>query len=890
MTQKKHAPPKLAEWLLKLISRGYEHFSMLGDIDEEFEEIAAARGPRSARRWYRRHLLRSLPLIVKTSFLWKLTMIKNYLKIASRNLLKHRAFSIINIFGLAAGLACSTIIILYVFNELTYDTFHPDAHRIYRVDTNWKSVSGEYRAARTPGPLAPALKRDFPQIEEAARVIPPYENSSHVFVAYEEKRFFEKRIFFADPAIFRVLRIPFETGSPDAAINRPHTVVLTESMAKKYFGEQNPVGKLLRMEFDYDTGSVNIEDFEVTGIIEDSPANTHLKYDMLVSMVTLRKYRPKLDEDWMNPKVKYTYIKLKPGANAADFEKQIQGLTKEYTAAYEKRIGRKLAFYRFHLQPAAAIHMHSQNFLEPEPTGNWYYIYIYGMVALSILIIGAMNFMNLSAVLSSTRAREVGLRKVVGAKRGDLVWQFLGESFLITFIAFVFGLFFISLLLPLFNRMAGTGLSLLGLQQPVVLVFLILLLLVVAVGAGCYPAFFITTFKPVSILSGKTVPGVKGTGLQQFLVIGQFAISIFLVICTITVFRQLDFMKGRALGFDRSQKLILPIKSNLIGFRRHYEAIKNDFKSHVSVTGAAVSSIVPGEKNNSGYFLWPKGRPDAKPQRLKVITTDYDFLSEYGIEMAAGRPFLKKMGSDAEGAYLVNEAGAKHLGFKSAQDALGYEMKAHYHRKTKKIIGVTKNFHFNGMQEVVEPVLMDIEPSLMRMITLSITTDNIKDTIGFVKDEWQSRFPGVPFEYSFLDEDFDRVYRYEEQMGQLLGIITFLGISIAGLGLLGLAAFVARKRRKEISIRKVLGASTVSIVKMMSRQFVTLVVLSSSIALPLAYLAMSKWLQDFAYRVSLGWFSFFIAAVSGLITAVITVSFYGIRAAAANPADTLRSE
>lgn len=890
MKHKEHTPPKLAGWLLKLISKGDEHFSMLGDFDEEFDEIAATRGPRYARRWYRRHLLRSLPLIIKTSFLWKLTMIKNYFKIASRNLLKHKAFSIINVFGLAAGLACSTIIILYVFNELTYDTFHPDAHRIYRVDTNWKSVSGEYRATRSPGPLAPALKRDFPQIEEAARVIPPYENSSHVFVAYQEKKFFEKRIFFADPAIFRVLHIPFLTGSPATAINRPYTIVLTESMAKKYFGEQNPVGKLLRIEFDYDTGSVNIEDFEITGVIKDSPANTHLKYDMLVSMVTLLKNRQKLDEDWMRPPINYTYIKLKPGTNTADFEKQIQALTTGYTSAYEKRIGRKLAFYRYHLQPVAAIHMHSQNFLEPEPTGNWYYIYIYGMVALLILIIGAMNFMNLSAVLSSTRAKEVGLRKVVGAKRGDLVWQFLGESFLITFIAFLCGLILISLLLPLFNRMAGTHLSLFGLQQPVVLLFLILLLLLVGIGAGCYPAFFITTFKPVTILSGKTAPGVKGSGMQKFLVIGQFAISIFLVICTITVFQQLDFMKGRALGFDRHQKLILPIKSNLISFRRNYEAIKSDFKGHVTITGAAVSSKVPGEKDNSGYFLRPKGSPNAKPHRLKVITMDFDFLSEYDIKMAAGRPFLREMGNDANGAYLINEAGAKYLGFKSAEDAIGYEMTAHYHRRTKKVIGVTKNFHFTGMQEVVEPVIMDIEASLMRMLTLSITTDNIKDTLGFVKDTWQSHFPGVPFEYSFLDEDFDRVYRYEEQMGQLLGVITFLGISIAGLGLLGLAAFVARKRRKEISIRKVLGASTANIVKMMSLQFVTLVVLSSLIAVPFAYFAMSQWLQDFAYRISMGWFTFFIAAAVALFTAVITVSFYGIRAAAANPADTLRTE
>ncbi len=501
-----------------------------------------------------------------------------------------------------------------------------------------------------------------------------------------------------------------------------------------------------------------------------------------------------------------------------------------------------------------------------------------------------MNFINLSAVLSSTRTKEVGLRKVVGAKRVDLVWQFLGESFLITVIAFLFALLFINLLLPLFNQMAGTELSMTGMKQPAVLFSLIGLLLLVSIGAGCYPAFFITIFKPVAILQGKLALGAKGSLMQKTLVVGQFAISIFLVICTITVFQQLDFMKGRALGFNRHQKLILPIKSNLSHFRRNYEAIKSDFKNHVNITGAAASSKVAGEKDNSGYYLWPKNMEKNKPIRLKVITIDFDFLSEYDIHMAAGRPFLRGMGNDPAGAFLINEAGVKHLGFKSAEDALGKEFKAHYHRKTKRIVGVTKNFHFLGMQEVVEPLIMDIEDSLMRVLTLSVTTENIGETIKFVRKKWEEHFPGVPFEYSFLDDDFDRVYRYEEQMGRLLGIITLLGISVASLGLLGLAAFIARMRKKEISIRRVLGASTANILVIMSRQFVTLVLTSGLIALPVAYFAVNKWLQDFAYRINLGWFTFLIAAVSALIIAIITVSFQGARVAAANPADTLRCE
>jgi len=883
-------PPRLAEWLLRLFCKREDGFSMFGDFDEEFSELSKTKGIWYARRWYWRHLSRSLPIIVKDSILWTVTMIMNYLKIASRNILKHKGFSIINVFGLAAGLACSTVIILYVFNELTYDRFHQDAHRIYRVAVHMKSIGGEFRYSSSPGPLAPVLKESYPQIEESVRVIPPYENASHVLVTCAEKRFFESRIYFADPGISRVFRIPFVYGNPDTSLNRPNTIILTEDMARKYFAEQNPIGKLLRIEFDYDVRPVKIEDFEVTGVIKNSPPNTHLKYDMFVSMATLANHRPRLNEDWTHHSYKYTYIKLKPDINVKNFESQIQRQAKLYTDAYEKRTGRKMELYRFFLQPVPGIHMYSHNLGELEPSGNWYYIYIYSIVALLILLIGCMNFMNLSAVLSSTRTKEVGLRKVVGAKRGDLVWQFLGESFLITVIAFLFALLFITLLLPLFNQMAGTELSLTGLKQPAVSVSLLGLLLLVTIGAACYPAFFITTFKPIAILRGKLAPGVKGSLMQKIFVIGQFAISIFLVICTITVFRQLDFMKGRALGFNRHQKLILPIKSNLNHFRRNYEAIKSDFKTHVNITGATVSSKVAGEKDNSGYYLWPKNMENTKPIRLKVITIDFDFLSEYGIQMAAGRPFLRDMGNDPHSAFLINEAGVKHLGFKSAEDALDKQFKAHYHRKTKRIVGVTKNFHFLGMQEVVEPLIMDIENSLMKVLTLSINTTNIRDTITFVKTKWKDHFPGVPFEYSFLDEDFDRVYRYEEQMGRLLGIITLLGISVASLGLLGLAAFIARMRKKEISIRKVLGASTANILVMMSRQFVTLVLTSGLIAVPVAYFAMNKWLQDFAYRINLGWFTFLIAAASALIIAVMAVTFQGARSAAANPADILRCE
>ena len=699
--------------------------------------------------------------------------------------------------------------------------------------------------ARTPGPLGPELKASYPDVEEAVRIVPPYENASHVLVVREEKRFFENRIWFADKEIFRVFNIPMLKGSPQESLVNPNTVVITEGMAKKYFGEEDPLGKTLQIEIDYDTGSVEGKAYEVTGIVKNSPANTHLKYDMFLSMPSLSSNLPSFETDWLSPKAKFTYVKLVPGADAADFEKKIQKTAEMANQIYTEKFNRTLKLNEYYLQPVTRIHMFSHISMEIDPPGNWYYVSIYSIIAFLILLIGCMNFMNLSAALSTTRTKEVGLRKVVGAHRKQLVRQFLGESFLITILAFIFAFGLILVLLIPFNQMAGTELSLAGLKQPIVLASLLGLLLIVSIGSGYYPALILTAFNPISILQGKLAPTSRGSWIQKVLVIGQFAISIFLVICTLTVFQQLNFMKGRALGFNLEQKLILRVKSNLGHFRRDYESIKNDFLQNPSITGATVSSSVPGDRTNAGYYMSTKGPDFSQSSRLKVITMDYDFIPEYEIKMVAGRPFQRGKEDDESGAYLINMAGVKEIGFSSPEEALGKSYLAHYHRKTKKIVGVTKDFHYRGMQEVVEPLVLDIENSLMSTITLSLRVENMKTLLSFVEKTWEAHFPGVPFEYSFLDDDFAREYLYEEQMGRLLGMITSLGFFIACLGLFGLASFMAQSRKKEISIRKVLGASTSNIVSMLSKDFVKLILVSIIIASPLAWTAIQLWLQEF---------------------------------------------
>ena len=817
-------------------------------------------------------------------------MLKNTLGITLRSLMKNKGIFLIKVFGLAAGIACSMVVILYVVNELTYDTYHPDHERIFRIACRRVHDGGEYTNASTQGPLAAAIREQLSQAENVARMIPPLENAKHVLVAQGERRFFEKRVWFADPDIFSILSIPFVEGNAGAALARPKTVVISESTARKYFAGLPPLGRRLTIELDYDTGAAVIEDFEVTGVVRDPPANTHLKYDMLLSMATLLTYVPTLNQDWGEYHYKYTYVKLRQRVAPSAFTELLHPYAERIRQAFTKRAGSAMYKLDFFLQPLASLHMGSNLPDEIEPPGNILYVYIYSFAALLILLIGATNFVNLSATLSTTRSREVGIRKTLGGSRGDLVLQFLGESLVITLFAFLAAFAILSLLLRFFNRMAGTAIDLQALGQPLVLAMLLVLFLLLGISAGLYPALVLSRFQPVSVLKNQVLPGMHGHAAQRLLILGQFAIAIFLVVCTLVVFRQLTFIKGKALGFDREQKLILEIKSNQSYFRRNYEAIKSDFLKAPGIGAASVSSSVPGETFSGGYSL-QKGNSFSilNSKRLKVITVDHDFIPTYGIHMAAGRAFQRASGNDEQGAYIVNEAGARELGL-TPERALGTQWTAHYHRKTKTIVGVTADFHFLGMKDEAEPLILDIEKSLLRVMTLSLDARRVSRALTAVKETWRRHFPGVPFEYSFLDEAFGRVYQYEERMGRLLGLVSGLGIAIAFLGLYGMIAFTMRLRRKEIGIRRVLGATAASIALLLTRQFVSLVFLAGFLAVPLAWMATTLWLQDFAYRIQPGFPVFAFAFLATFAIAMAAVLLQALRSARDNPVDELRSE
>jgi len=821
---------------------------------------------------------------------WKMLMLKNTLGITLRSLMKNKGIFLIKVFGLAAGIACSMVVILYVVNELTYDTYHPDHERIFRIACRRVHDGGDFIGASTQGPLAAAIREQLSQAENVARMIPPLENAKHVLVTRGERRFFEKRAWFADPDIFSILSIPFVAGNAGDALARPRTVVISESTARKYFAGLPPLGRRLTIELDYDTGAAVTEDFEVTGVVRDAPANTHLKYDMLLSMATLLAYVPTLNQDWGEYHPKYTYVKLRRHVKPSAFTKLLRPYAERIRQAFARRAGSPMHKLDFFLQPLASLHMGSNLPDEIEPAGNILYVYIYSFAALLILLIGATNFVNLSATLSTTRSREVGIRKTLGGSRGDLVWQFLGESLVITLIAFLAAFAFLSLLLRYFNRMAGTAIDFQALGQPLVLAMLLVLFLLLGISAGLYPAMVLSRFQPVSVLKNQVFPGMHGHAAQRLLILGQFAIAIFLVVCTLVVFRQLTFIKGKALGFDREQKLILEIKSNQSYFRRNYEAIKSDFLKAPGIGAASVSSTVPGEAFAGGYSL-QKGSSFSilNSKRLKVITVDHDFIPSYGIRMRAGRAFQKASGNDEQGAYIVNEAGAHELGL-TPERVLGTQWTSHYHRKTKTIVGVTADFHFLGMKDEAEPLVLDIEKSLLRVMTLSLDARRVSQSLAAVKETWRRHFPGVPFEYSFLDEAFGRVYQYEERMGNLLGLVSGLGIAIAFLGLYGMIAFTMRMRRKEIGVRRVLGATSTSIALLLTRQFVSLVFLAGFLAVPLAWMATILWLQGFAYRIQPGFAVFAFAFLATFAIAMSAVLLQALRSARDNPVDALRCE
>ncbi|MFC2157575.1 ABC transporter permease [Acidobacteriota bacterium] len=875
MDNMKQSPPRLAQLFLERCLRDEDRIHRLGDFEEVFKTIKELRGLRQAYSWYWGQVLRSAPKMINNSILWSIEMFKNYIKLALRNFRKFKGYTFINILGLSLSIACALLIFMYVHQEITYDNFHTDRDRVFRVVEEIQKKGSVSIFAPIGWPVIPTLQDKYPQIEAAVRV------STFVsarLIRHENKMFFEEKFMFAGPQLFDVLTFRFIEGDPQRALERPHTFVITERMAKKYFGHTHVLGNIM---------SVNSQDYEVTGIVEDCPANTHLKYDFIASLQTI--YNEDNFSNWYGTEC-YSYIKLAPNVDPLSFGAQIQDLADEYVGETLRKWGNQ---YLYHLQPVKNIHLHSKLLYEIEPPGNSLTLSLFFGIGLLILLVATMNFINLATARSIHRAKEVGIRKVIGGQKKQLIFQFLGESLFLAFGAVILGLGLVALFHTQFNNMAGTSFTLSSLKQWSVVFLLLGMVFFVGVGAGIYPAFSLSSFQPSATLQGFRARGKRSSNLRKFLVVFQFAISILLIIGTIIIQRQIDHMKNEHPGFSVEQKLVIPFRGGAV-LGDNYESVKNVFLGHATVTGATTSSSIPG-RSTSSFSIRIIGEREDLSFSMYHMYIDPDFLEEYEIKMAAGRHHQKErrtdlsMGRDV-GGFVINEAAVRTFGWSTPGEAIGKELKTGLGGRIGPIIGVTQNFHYKGLQIQVEPLIMEWIPNMFRVLTLTLDTSDLGQTLEFVKDKWGEVYPGIPYEGFFLDQDFEKQYLSEVRMGKIVFFFSLMGIFIACLGLVGLGSFMATQKTKEIGIRKVLGASVSGIVFILSKEFVKWVVLANLLAWPTAYFVMRIWLNNFAYKAVVGLWIFVFAGMLALAAALLTVSYQSIKSALSDPVKSLRYE
>ena len=802
-------------------------------------------------------------------------MLKNYLKIAFRILRRYRAYSFINIVGLAIGMACCLLILAYVRHELSYDRYHKNASQIYRVVEELDLAGKKTHMAITPAPFAPAMDNDLEEVVHAVRFMSSRNIGDKVLVSFRDSHFYEDSWFYADDTVFEVFTFPLVKGDPKTALKEPLSVVVTEEAARKYFGDEDPLGKVLTVSDKY-----NQYDFLVTGVLKNIPPHSHFRFDFLASFITLEThYRFNLP-NWFNHAY-YTYLLLESGCNPKELEKKFPALVEKYTG----KVGASVL--KPHLQPLTSIHLHSHLRSEIEANSDIVYVYVFSATAFFILLIACINFMNLATARYACRTREVGVRKVVGARRAQLIKQFLGESILFSLLALPFSILFVELLLPVFSSLIGKKLVFNYFSNWLVLIGLLGVTILVGCLSGIYPALFLSAFEPVKVLKGTVFSGSRGVYLRKGLIVFQFAISIILMVSTAVIMNQVDYLRTKKLGFQKEQVLVLPLRSKETRVR--YELLKNEFLKNPRIMKVTMSSGLPGRIPH--YWVinaeLTEELVDVKKKVMSawVLMVDHDFIKTMGMELVEGRDFSRDFVTDEKETVIINEQAAKEFGWTSP---LGMKVKTE--NMDGYVIGVVKDFHFKPLYQLIEPIVIYIKPSFFEYASLRISPVDIPSTLADLKDKWRELAPNQPFEYFFLDSDFDSIYRSEERVGKLTASSTLLAIFIACLGLFGLASFTAEQRTKEIGIRKVLGASIPGIVSLLTREFTKWVVVANVFAWPVSYYVMQRWLQNFAYRINVGFLNFLLAAAMTLAVALFAVSYQAIKAALANPVEALRYE
>jgi putative ABC transport system permease protein len=805
--------------------------------------------------------------------------------------MKNRVFSFINIFGLSVGLTCCMLISVYLYNEMSYDKYHKNINNLYQLATTFVKDGKEDKTPNTPAPMATAMKEEFPEITETARLMALFAEDK-TLLQYKDgnggqKSFYETKGFMADPTFFDLFTYHFIEGNAATALKDPNSIVIPEEIAKKFFGNEPALNKVIHVN-----SNTNGEyDFKVTGVFRpmNKPSQITARFFISIGGGDMERFI-KAQTDMVSNNMFNTFFLLKPGADARKLEAKFPSFVDKYLRAGLKAAGFDKKQF---LIPVKDRHLYQgmSNDIVASGTVSVTYLYILASIALFTLLIACINFMNLSTARSSKRSAEVGIRKVLGAEKKSLIKQFLGESFLMSMIAFLIALAITELLLPVFSHVSGRNLSLQFPQHWFIILGFLVLAILAGLLAGSYPAFYLSSFRPVKVLKGRFTNSLSAVALRKGLVVFQFIISVVLIIASIVILNQMNFLRTTDLGFAKDQQIVIPLRSTTA--KNAYASLKNEIKNMRHVQNVGATLYYPGIVNPSDMGLYKEGKTVNDGKDVHTNWVDESLLQTLGITPIAGRLFSKDFPSDTSSRMILNEEAIKQIGFNSPQDAIGGHVKFDWRGEsyTWTIIGVVKNFHFQDLHVPISPYAFQLNNRpFYNYIIVHAQTADISTLLNSIKTTWHKLNPNEPFEYSFIDEDFQKNYEAETRLTAIVGYFTLIAILISCLGLFGLATFSAEQRTKEIGVRKVLGASVTGIVALLSKDFLKLVAISIIVASPIAWWVMNKWLQDFAYRTNISWTVFVITTITALLIALITISFQAIRAAIVNPVKSLRTE
>jgi putative ABC transport system permease protein len=867
-------PPRVARWLLTFMRRYEESFVWAGDLEEEFQQIKEKIGPSRARSWYRIQVFKTIPTYGKYLIKWSCFMSKHYLITAVRHMRRQKSFTIINVFGLTLGLTFFFLIMIYVQFELSFDQYHTKANRIFRVASelpHGHTHGGKTAMTRTVAPLAPALVEEFPEVESATR----FARNRNVLLTYNNQDFLEDELIYAEPQIFEMFSISLLRGNPDTVLTDPYSIVLSQRKAERIFGLENPMGKVIRY--------ANSRDLKVTGILKNMPQNSHFLMDLIIPVQAYAQFAELDLAKWENFGTT-TYVLLRDGADPKTVEQRIPELYRKYGPDEIWPGGRR--YCRPFLQPLTKIHLHSDLDGEYAPTNDIKNIYLFSTIAFLILIIACINYMNLATARSTKRGKEVAIRKVIGALRHHLIKQFYGESLLFMLLALCLALALVQVMLPSFSGFVERDLSFSLLNTPKLILELLIVVGFVNFLAGSYPALFISAVRPVCVLKRQILGGRGGTLLRDVLVVFQFVVSVSLIACAVVVRSQLDFIKNKDVGYEKDQIVVVRLHDPDV--TQSLDALKTQLKTNPHVIAATATDALPNNIQSQMGPMWPGKPEDFKNFDIYVSYVDEDYEDVFGIEILEGRNFSEDFPSDVQSAFLFNQSLVEALEW---EQPLGREFEIWW-GDVGQVVGVVKNFNFHSLHRGIDPMCLYYrkDQKYVYYLSVKIRGGHFPETLGFLEKTWKDFSPHYPLDYIFFDDIFDSAYRSEYRLGSMFDVFSFLAVAIACLGLFGLAAFTAEQRTKEIGIRKVLGASGMSIFVLLSKEFTKWVLVSSFMAWPIAYFTMHTWLESFAYRAPLAPWIFLLATGIAVIVALGTVASQTAKVASTHPVKVLRYE